>query len=51
MIKLFKYRGPAKHEKDITTQFFVEIPKVMEEKGYYDWASANLKRYTRNDGT
>jgi len=25
-------------------QFFDEIPKVMEEQGYYDWASANLKR-------
>ncbi len=34
----------AKHVKDITSQFFAEIPKVMEEKGYYDWASANLKR-------
>ncbi len=34
----------AKHVKDITSQFFAEIPKVMEDKGYYDWASANLKR-------
>ena len=34
----------AKHVKDITAQFFAEIPKVMEDKGYYDWASANLKR-------
>ena len=34
----------AKHLKDITAQFFAEIPKVMEDKGYYDWASANLKR-------
>ncbi|MFW9990017.1 MAG: CO dehydrogenase/acetyl-CoA synthase subunit delta [Candidatus Odinarchaeota archaeon] len=34
----------AKHVKDITAQFFSEIPKILEEKGYYDWASANLKR-------
>ena len=34
----------AKHVKDITAQFFAEIPKVMDDKGYYDWASANLKR-------
>lgn len=34
----------AKHVKDITSQFFAEIPKVMDDKGYYDWASANLKR-------
>ena len=34
----------AKHLKDITAQFFAEIPKVMEDKDYYDWASANLKR-------
>ncbi|MFW9899235.1 MAG: CO dehydrogenase/acetyl-CoA synthase subunit delta [Candidatus Thorarchaeota archaeon] len=34
----------AKHLKDITAQFFAEIPKVMEDKGYYDWVSANLKR-------
>lgn len=34
----------AKHVKDITKQFFAEIPKVMEDKGYYDWVSANLKR-------
>jgi len=34
----------ARHLKEITSQFFAEIPKVMEDKGYYDWASANLKR-------
>jgi acetyl-CoA decarbonylase/synthase complex subunit delta len=34
----------AKHVKEITTQFFAEIPKVMEDTGYYDWVSANLKR-------
>jgi len=34
----------AKHVKEITTQFFAEIPKVMEDKGYYDWVSARLKR-------
>jgi acetyl-CoA decarbonylase/synthase complex subunit delta len=34
----------AKHLKDITKQFFAEIPKHMEDVGYYDWVSANLKR-------
>jgi acetyl-CoA decarbonylase/synthase complex subunit delta len=34
----------AKHVKDITAQFFAEIPKFLEDMGYYDWASANLKR-------
>ena len=34
----------AKHVKDITTQFFAEMPKAVEDMGYYDWASANLKR-------
>ena len=34
----------AKHVKDITAQFFKEVPKELDEKGYYDWASANLKR-------
>ena len=34
----------AKHVKEITAQFFAEIPKVMEDKGYYDWVSARLKR-------
>ncbi len=34
----------AKHVKEITSQFFAEIPKVVEDKGYYDWVSANLKR-------
>jgi len=34
----------AKHVKDITKQFFAEIPKALDEKGYYDWVSANLKR-------
>ncbi len=34
----------AKHVKEITSQFFAEIPKVLEDKGYYDWVSANLKR-------
>jgi len=27
-----------------TTQFFAEIPKVMDNLGYYDWVSARLKR-------
>jgi len=34
----------AKHVKEITAQFFAEIPKVMEDKGYYDWVSARLKK-------
>jgi acetyl-CoA decarbonylase/synthase complex subunit delta len=34
----------AKHVKDITAQFFAEIPKVMEDKGYYDWVSARIKK-------
>ena len=34
----------AKHVKEITSQFFAEVPKVLEDKGYYDWVSANLKR-------
>jgi len=34
----------AKHVKEITAQFFAEIPKVMEDKGYYDWVSAKLKK-------
>ena len=29
--------------KNITKQFFAEIPKHLETKGYYDWVSANLK--------
>lgn len=34
----------AKNVKEITSQFFAEVPKVLEDKGYYDWVSANLKR-------
>jgi acetyl-CoA decarbonylase/synthase, CODH/ACS complex subunit delta len=34
----------AKHVKDITVQFFEEVPKELDKQGYYDWASANLKR-------
>ena len=34
----------AQHVKDITAQFFADVPKELNEKGYYDWASANLKR-------
>lgn len=34
----------AKHVKDITKQFFAEIPKHLEDKGYYDWVSARIKR-------
>ncbi len=34
----------AKSIKDVTAQFFAEVPKVLDEMGYYDWASANLKR-------
>jgi hypothetical protein len=28
----------------VIAQFFAEIPKVMEDKGYYDWVSARIKR-------
>ena len=34
----------AKHLKDITSQFFEAVPKELDDKGYYDWVSANLKR-------
>lgn len=34
----------AKYMKDTTAAFFKEVPKVLDEQGYYDWASANLKR-------
>ncbi|MFX0060192.1 MAG: CO dehydrogenase/acetyl-CoA synthase subunit delta [Candidatus Heimdallarchaeota archaeon] len=34
----------AKHVKDITAQFFAEMPQTMEDLGYYDWVSAKLKR-------
>ena len=34
----------AKHVKDITSQFFAEIPKHLEDKGYYDWVSARIKK-------
>jgi len=34
----------AKHVKEITAEFFGEIPKHMEDIGYYDWVSARLKR-------
>ena len=34
----------AKHVKEVTSQFFAEIPKVMEDKGYYDWVSARIKK-------
>jgi len=34
----------AKHVKDLTKQFFAEIPKHLEDKGYYDWVSARIKK-------
>ncbi|TFF89249.1 MAG: CO dehydrogenase/acetyl-CoA synthase subunit delta [Promethearchaeota archaeon] len=34
----------AKNVKEITAEFFAEIPKHMEDIGYYDWVSARLKR-------
>jgi len=34
----------AKHVKDITSQFFAEIPEHLEDKGYYDWVSARIKK-------
>ncbi|MFX1312138.1 MAG: acetyl-CoA synthase subunit delta, partial [Promethearchaeota archaeon] len=30
--------------KNIITQFFADVPKVLEAKGYTDWVNANLKR-------
>jgi len=30
--------------KDITAQFFKEVPKELDRMGYYDWVSAKLKR-------
>ena len=34
----------AKAVKDVTAQFFAEIPKTMDNLGYYDWVSARMKR-------
>jgi acetyl-CoA decarbonylase/synthase complex subunit delta len=34
----------AKHMKDITSQFFEEIPEELDKQGYYDWTSAQMKR-------
>ncbi|MBD3211598.1 MAG: CO dehydrogenase/acetyl-CoA synthase subunit delta [Candidatus Lokiarchaeota archaeon] len=34
----------AKHMKDITTQFFAEMPETLEDMGYYDWVSGQMKR-------
>ena len=34
----------AKYVKEITGQFLAEIPKVMDNLGYYDWVSARLKK-------
>jgi acetyl-CoA decarbonylase/synthase complex subunit delta len=34
----------AKHLKDITAQFFEEVPKELDKQGYYDWTSAQMKR-------
>ena len=34
----------AKAIKDTTSKFFEAVPKELDEKGYYDWASANIKR-------
>ncbi|MFX1495539.1 MAG: CO dehydrogenase/acetyl-CoA synthase subunit delta [Promethearchaeota archaeon] len=34
----------AKHVKDITSQFFAEIPEHLEDIGYYDWVSARIKK-------
>jgi len=34
----------AKHVKDLTKQFFADIPKHLEDKGYYDWVSARIKK-------
>ncbi|MEJ2249856.1 MAG: CO dehydrogenase/acetyl-CoA synthase subunit delta [Candidatus Lokiarchaeota archaeon] len=34
----------AKHMKDITAQFFKDVPKELDKQGYYDWTSAQMKR-------
>ncbi|MHA1782401.1 MAG: CO dehydrogenase/acetyl-CoA synthase subunit delta [Promethearchaeota archaeon] len=34
----------AKYVREITGQFFAEVPKHLEEIGYYDWVSARIKR-------
>ncbi len=34
----------ASYVKEITGQFFAEIPKVMDNLGYYDWVSARIKK-------
>ncbi|MBD3193860.1 MAG: CO dehydrogenase/acetyl-CoA synthase subunit delta [Candidatus Lokiarchaeota archaeon] len=34
----------ASHMKDITSQFFAEIPETLEDMGYYDWVSGQMKR-------
>ncbi|MGQ4875187.1 MAG: CO dehydrogenase/acetyl-CoA synthase subunit delta [Promethearchaeota archaeon] len=34
----------ARAIKEITGQFFKEVPKELDRMGYYDWVSANLKR-------
>lgn len=34
----------AKFVKETTHAFFKEVPKELDRLGYYDWASANLKR-------
>ncbi|TXT65055.1 MAG: Acetyl-CoA decarbonylase/synthase complex subunit delta [Promethearchaeota archaeon] len=34
----------AKHMKDITTQFFAEMPETLEDMGYYNWVSGQMKR-------
>ncbi|MGV9198558.1 MAG: CO dehydrogenase/acetyl-CoA synthase subunit delta [Promethearchaeia archaeon] len=34
----------AKHIKDITEQFFEDVPEHLEDEGYYDWVSGQLKR-------
>jgi len=33
----------ASHIKKITSQFFAEMPKVMDDMGYYDWVSSQMK--------
>ncbi|MGM0469972.1 MAG: CO dehydrogenase/acetyl-CoA synthase subunit delta [Promethearchaeati archaeon] len=30
--------------KDIISQFFAEMPETMEDMGYYDWVSGQMKR-------
>lgn len=34
----------AKYMRQITSQFFAEMPETLEDMGYYDWVSGQMKR-------